>query len=156
MQTNPRTSGNVRNWLSRFQKVSTFAYDGDHSWFQRVSTGEISELQIVGWDGWDEPLKESLREHFRPTERRTGPADRRQTAEPEQVPELPAEPEPVRVPAIALALSEEAAAEVLDMSVSSFRRHVRPHVREFKSGRLVRYPVSELERYVSEHARMAL
>lgn len=69
---------------------------------------------------------------------------------------LPKPIESVHVPAIALTLSEDAAAEVLGISVSSFRRNVRPHVREVQIGRLVRYPVAELERFVNDRTRMAL
>lgn len=65
---------------------------------------------------------------------------------------LPERPETVAVPHFALALSREQAAAALNISVNHFDRHVRPHVREVKSGKLVRYPVAELERYMNERA----
>lgn len=65
---------------------------------------------------------------------------------------LPERPEGVTVPRFALALSREQAAAALNISVNHFDRHVRPHVREVKSGKLVRYPIAELERYMNDHA----
>jgi len=38
------------------------------------------------------------------------------------------------------------------MSLSHFQRHVQPHVRCVYSGQLRLFPVSELERWLAEHA----
>jgi excisionase family DNA binding protein len=53
-------------------------------------------------------------------------------------------------------LSKVEAAEILGMSVDSFERYVQPHVRAVRKGRLVRFPVSELERWAEENAARAL
>jgi hypothetical protein len=51
-----------------------------------------------------------------------------------------------------LALSRREAAEALGMSLRHFQRHVQPHLRCIYSGQLRLYPLSELERWVDEHA----
>ena len=54
------------------------------------------------------------------------------------------------IPRITLTLAEAAAA--LGMGYSSFERHVRPHVRVIREGKLVLVPVPELERWAAENA----
>ena len=49
-----------------------------------------------------------------------------------------------------LALSRNEAAASLGMSLRHFQRHVQPHIGRIYSGKLRRYPVAELERWVSE------
>ena len=51
-----------------------------------------------------------------------------------------------------LALSRRDAAAALGMSLSHFQRHVQPHLRCVYSGQLRLFPVSELERWLAEHA----
>lgn len=48
------------------------------------------------------------------------------------------------------ALSPKEAAAVLGVSESSFQRHVQPHLKAVRVGRLVRFPVDELQRYVGK------
>lgn len=47
-----------------------------------------------------------------------------------------------------LAVTREEAADLLDVSVDSFRRNVEPQIRTTRIGRLVRIPVAEIRRYV--------
>jgi len=54
------------------------------------------------------------------------------------------------------ALTREEAAASLGMSVDSFERHVQPHLRLVRKGRLRLVPVSELERWVEENAALAI
>jgi hypothetical protein len=42
------------------------------------------------------------------------------------------------------------------MSVESFDEHVRPHVKAVRRGRLVLYPVEELQRWARQNAAAAL
>jgi len=51
-----------------------------------------------------------------------------------------------------VALTREEAAAALGMSVDSFERHVQPTLRIIRLGRMRLVPVSELERWVTEHA----
>jgi hypothetical protein len=51
-----------------------------------------------------------------------------------------------------LALSRRDAAASLSMSLSHFQRHVQPHVRCVYSGQLRLFEVSELDRWLAEHA----
>jgi hypothetical protein len=51
-----------------------------------------------------------------------------------------------------LALSRSEAAAALGMSLRHFQRHVQPHLRCIYSGQLRLYPVSELERWISQHS----
>jgi hypothetical protein len=51
-----------------------------------------------------------------------------------------------------LALSREEAAAAVGMSLDSFERHVQPHVRMLRLGRLRLVPVRELERWADEQA----
>ena len=55
-----------------------------------------------------------------------------------------------------LTLRAEGAAEALAMSPDSFFRHVAPELRVVRVGRMRLYPVAELERWVEEHASVAL
>ena len=54
------------------------------------------------------------------------------------------------IPRLALDRSEAAAA--LGMSLDSFERHVQPTVRMVRLGRMRLVPISELERWLAEHA----
>jgi hypothetical protein len=49
-----------------------------------------------------------------------------------------------------LALTQERAARSLDMSVSAFERHVKPHVACVFAGSRRLYPISELQRWLNE------
>ena len=61
-------------------------------------------------------------------------------------------PLPVEVVVRPIALPKPAAAAALGMSVDSFDRHVGPHVRCIRRGRLRLYPVTELERWARDQA----
>jgi hypothetical protein len=52
-----------------------------------------------------------------------------------------------------IALTREQAAAALGMSLDSFERHVQPHLRMLRLGRMRLVPVRELERWAEEHAR---
>jgi hypothetical protein len=69
---------------------------------------------------------------------------------------IPARPEGVEIPAVALAVSREQAAALLNLSVDSFERHVLPHIRVAQVGRRQLVPVRELEDYLSSKAARAL
>ena len=71
-------------------------------------------------------------------------------------PALPSKPSPVTVPAVALALSREAAAASLGVSEDTFDRHVVPHLRVVPVGTRRLIPVRELERYLESKAARAL
>lgn len=47
-----------------------------------------------------------------------------------------------------LALNQKEAAAALGLSVNHFKEHVRPDLKVLIVGGLVRFPTSELERYV--------
>lgn len=51
---------------------------------------------------------------------------------------------------VRLALSRREAAQSLGMSLSSFQRHVQPHIRCVYVGNLRLYPVKELERWLGD------
>ena len=51
-----------------------------------------------------------------------------------------------------LAVSRRDAAAALGMSLSTFQRHVQPELQCVYIGNLRLYPVSELERWLREHA----
>ena len=53
---------------------------------------------------------------------------------------------------IRLALSKPDAAAALDISVSSFERHVQPELRVVRRGKLRLFPVAELERWLRENS----
>jgi hypothetical protein len=57
------------------------------------------------------------------------------------------------VPGERILLSKKEAAEALGMSLDHFEEHVRPHLRPFISNTLLRFPVSELVRYVEKTAK---
>ncbi len=55
-----------------------------------------------------------------------------------------------------LLVTRTEACEILGgISMDHFERHVCPHLRIVRSGRLRLVPVAELERWVREHARFA-
>jgi hypothetical protein len=54
------------------------------------------------------------------------------------------------------ALKRDEAAASLGMSLDSFERHVQPHVRLVRRGKLRLVPVAELERWLGENAERAL
>ena len=54
------------------------------------------------------------------------------------------------------ALKRDEAAESLGMSLDSFERHVQPHVRLVRHGKLRLVPVSELQRWLDENATLVL
>jgi len=51
-----------------------------------------------------------------------------------------------------LALRRAEAAAALGVSLDSFDRHVRPHLRVLRLGSVRLYPVSEIERWLAEGA----
>jgi hypothetical protein len=55
-----------------------------------------------------------------------------------------------------LALTQKEAAESLGLSLSSFRRHVMPHVRCVRRGSLRIFPATELQRFLDESAEHVL
>jgi excisionase family DNA binding protein len=55
-----------------------------------------------------------------------------------------------------LALTRREAAEALGMGVTSFEQYVQPQIRAVRQGKLRLFPVSELQRWLDEHAAMAL
>ena len=55
-----------------------------------------------------------------------------------------------------LALTREEAAAAIGMSVDSFERHVQPTLRLVRLGRMRLVPVSEIERWLDEHAERTL
>jgi hypothetical protein len=55
-----------------------------------------------------------------------------------------------------LALKREEAAQALGMSLDSFERHVQPHVRLVRRGKLRLVPVSELQAWLDRNATLAL
>jgi hypothetical protein len=58
------------------------------------------------------------------------------------------------IPRLGLSLDEAGAA--LGMSRDSFDRYIAPHIRIVRLGRMRIVPVSELARYVDEHAEHVL
>lgn len=56
----------------------------------------------------------------------------------------------------ALALTKPQAAASLAMSVDSLERHVLPHVRVVRKGRLVLVPVSELTKWLDRNAALTI
>jgi hypothetical protein len=69
---------------------------------------------------------------------------------------LPGAPRLPELPDRMLACSREDAAALLRISVDSLDRHVMPRLRTTQIGRLVRIPLVELERWVSENSARAL
>jgi hypothetical protein len=56
-----------------------------------------------------------------------------------------------------VALTRQEAAEALGMgSVDSFERHVQPHVKMIRAGRMRLVPIKELERWADESAERVL
>lgn len=63
---------------------------------------------------------------------------------------------PAHAPIPRLALTRREAAESLGMGVTSFEQYVQPHIRAVRRGKLRLFPVSELARWLDEHAAMVL
>ena len=59
---------------------------------------------------------------------------------------------PATVPIPRTALTREEAAASLGMSLDSFERYVQPTIRLVRLGRMRLVPVSELERWLADHA----
>jgi hypothetical protein len=55
-----------------------------------------------------------------------------------------------------IAYDRPEAAAALGMGVTSFETYVAPHIRSIRVGRLVLYPVQELEKWVEQNARLTL
>ena len=55
-----------------------------------------------------------------------------------------------------LALSQREAADALGVSADFFQQHLRHEIRCVRRGRRRLYPVSELQRWLDEHATRAL
>lgn len=66
----------------------------------------------------------------------------------------PAEPQGAAPPR--LVVTKDVAAAMLSMSIDSLERHVLPHIRTVRVGGIVRIPVAEVERWVTERAGRAL
>jgi hypothetical protein len=55
-----------------------------------------------------------------------------------------------------LALDRREAAAAIGMGVTSFEAYVAPGLRTIRQGKLVLYPIRELERWVEENAALTL
>ena len=66
------------------------------------------------------------------------------------------EPHPETGPIPRLALDRNEAAAALGMSLDSFERHVQPTVRMVRLGRMRLVPISELERWLGDHAERTI
>jgi hypothetical protein len=55
-----------------------------------------------------------------------------------------------------IAYDRPEAAAALGMGITSFETYVAPHIRSVRAGRLVLYPVRELEKWVEQNARLTL
>lgn len=122
------------------------AFDWNRLEFDQAVDLEESELwQQAGAP----PLDEWLRVRDVAWVRRTDLADA-------AAPPLPGSARLPELPNVMLACSREDAAGLLRMSVDSLDKHVMPHLRTIQVGRLVRIPVAELERWVSDNAARAL
>jgi hypothetical protein len=64
-------------------------------------------------------------------------------------PRLKLDPQPI-------ALTRQAAASALDVSVSTFDQHIRPELKAIRRGATVLYPVAALERWAIESAEYVL
>lgn len=53
-------------------------------------------------------------------------------------------------------VDRETAAGMLGMSIAHFERHVQPHLRLVRSGRLRLVPVKELQAWAEKHAHATL
>jgi len=71
-------------------------------------------------------------------------------------PPLPTAPAAVELPLVALAVSREQAAALLQISVDTFERRVLPDLRVVQVGRRQLVPVRELEDWVTAKAARAL
>jgi len=74
----------------------------------------------------------------------------------DESPPLPAAPQSVELPAVALAVSREQAAALLSISVDTFERRVLPHLRVAQVGRRQLVPVREREAWLSSRTARAL
>lgn len=54
-----------------------------------------------------------------------------------------------------LSLTGDEAAAALGLSPSSFKRHVRPHLRAVRRGSIRLYPIGEIERWLDHEATVA-
>lgn len=61
-----------------------------------------------------------------------------------------------RRPVPRLALNKPDSADSLGMSVDSLERHVLPHVRVVRRGRLILIPVAELQKWLDANAALTL
>lgn len=55
-----------------------------------------------------------------------------------------------------IAYDRPEAAAALGMGITSFESYVAPHIRSIRVGRMVLYPVRELEKWVEQNARLTL
>jgi hypothetical protein len=63
---------------------------------------------------------------------------------------------PIIAPVPRIALTRASAAASLDMSLTTFDELVAPDIKMIRHGRLRLVPVTELERWVTEHAESVL
>lgn len=63
---------------------------------------------------------------------------------------------PVTAPVPRILLNREEAAASYGIGLDSFERHVQPHLRLIRRGRLVLVPVTELTRWADEAAERTL
>jgi hypothetical protein len=55
-----------------------------------------------------------------------------------------------------IAYDRPEAAAAVGMGITSFETYVAPHIRSIRVGRMVLYPVRELEKWVEQNARLTL
>src|SRR4051812_41076262 len=85
-----------------------------------------------------------------------GPTNPSHEGTPAARPELPARPQRPDLPTVALAVSPERAAALLDVSRDYFDKHVKPDIRVVSQGRRILVTIRELERWLSEREAHAL
>lgn len=55
-----------------------------------------------------------------------------------------------------LGLTKAEAAACLGLSIDSFERHVQPHLKVFRAGKLRIFPFTELEQFIADHAEQVI
>jgi hypothetical protein len=68
----------------------------------------------------------------------------------------PSPPNPTKSSVPRLAFRREEAAAALGLSPRSFDQHIRPELRVIRRGRLVLYPIAEVERWLERNSARAL
>jgi hypothetical protein len=114
-----------------------------------VDPDELEDMQETAL--WDDAGAPPLHEWSKVRE--VGWVKRDELVQPAALPEAPKLPQ---LPNVMLACTREDAAALLRMSVDTIDTHVIPRLRTLQTGRLVRIPIAELERYVEQNAARAL